>query len=283
MKIIGIVDYFLDEWHANHFPAWLDKVCKEKGYEFKVGYAWGEKDNENGISNEEWCKKFSVEMCDSIESVCEKSDYIVILAPSNPEKHSGYAKKVFRYGKRTYIDKTFAPDSAEAAEIYREAQSYGVDFFSTSALRYADELSGLSGKAIITTGGGGSIEEYVVHQAEMVVSVIGEGAERVRTIKNGDHYFTEVKYGDERYASMVFGWLLPFAVQADKADGSIVYLPINSDYFINLTRTIADFFHTGIKPFGFSQTLEVMKIREAVIEGLKRPGKWIETKNYTVK
>ena len=108
MKKIGFVDYYLSEWHANNYPAWIEKESEKLGYDYKVCYAYGEIDSPiGGISSEEWCKKNNVELCKTIEEICEKSDYLFILAPSNPERHLDLAKKVLPYGKTTYIDKTF--------------------------------------------------------------------------------------------------------------------------------------------------------------------------------
>ena len=27
MKKIGFVDYYLSEWHANNYPAWIEEAC----------------------------------------------------------------------------------------------------------------------------------------------------------------------------------------------------------------------------------------------------------------
>ena len=44
MKTIGIIDYYVSEWHANKYTSILDAACKAVGEEFKVAYAWGELD-----------------------------------------------------------------------------------------------------------------------------------------------------------------------------------------------------------------------------------------------
>ena len=112
MKKIGFVDYYISEWHANNYPAWIKEASDKLGLEYEVAYAWAEDyvslyDSRN---TDEWCKTFGVLRCETIAELCEKSDFIVILAPSDPEKHLEYASEVLKYGKRTYIDKTFAPD-----------------------------------------------------------------------------------------------------------------------------------------------------------------------------
>ena len=159
MKTIGFVDYYLSEWHANNYPVWIREICEKTGKKFCVKYAWAEKEVSpvDGKTTEEWCKTFGAEKCASIEELCEKSDYILVLAPSNPETHLRLAEKVLPFGKRTYIDKTFAPDFAASEKIFDIAKRYNTPFFSTSALRYATELNSLIGSdKIIVAGGGGA-------------------------------------------------------------------------------------------------------------------------------
>ena len=120
MKTIGFIDLYLSEWHANNYPEWIRQACEKSGDDFVVKYAWAEEDVSpvDGVTTDEWCEKYGVEKCNSIAEVCEKADYILVLAPSNPETHLRYAKEVLKYKKNTYIDKTFAPDYATAKEIF---------------------------------------------------------------------------------------------------------------------------------------------------------------------
>ena len=142
MKTVGFIDYFLNEWHANEYPAMI-KECNEKnGTDYQVKYAWAEMDLPGGMSTDEWCELHGVIRCNSIKELCAKCDCVFVLAPSNPEKHLEYAKAVLKHGKNTYIDKTFAPDYETAKAIFAEAEKYGTKFFSTSALRCADEFEG---------------------------------------------------------------------------------------------------------------------------------------------
>ena len=41
MKTIGFVDYYISEWHANNYPAWIKQVCEELhlSYEGKINEA----------------------------------------------------------------------------------------------------------------------------------------------------------------------------------------------------------------------------------------------------
>ncbi len=268
MKKIGFVDYFLSNWHADNYPAWLKKAGEKIGKEYEVSYAYAveEVSPRDGVTTDEWCAKYGVERCNSIEELCKKSDYIVVLAPGNPEQHLSLAKAVLPFAKRTYIDKTFSPDLAVAKEIFALGEKYGTPFFSSSALRYADEVKGTQGKSIITTGGGRSIDEYIVHQAEMVVSVSGGAdVESVTALKQGENQFVvSAKLSGGKEAIMVYAEPLGFTLTTEKESKSV-----NSDMFGALMSDIVQFFETGEVSFDTNQTLTVMKLREMTLKAVE--------------
>ena len=107
-KSIGFVDYYISEWHANNYPGWIKEASKVVGEDFEVKYAWAEKDVSlfDGVRTDEWCEKYGVERCATIAELCEKSDFICILAPSDPEKHLEYAREALKFGKYSYWDKS---------------------------------------------------------------------------------------------------------------------------------------------------------------------------------
>ncbi len=127
MKIIGFADYYINEWHAIHYPEWIKEASEELGTEYAVKYVWAEKEIApvSKVSTEEWCRTYGMQKCDSLAELCKKCDHVILLAPSNPEKHLEYAGEILKYGKRTYIDKTFAANYEEVKEIFRIAKSYG--------------------------------------------------------------------------------------------------------------------------------------------------------------
>ncbi len=279
MKKIGFVDYYISEWHAENYPAWIKETCKKMGLEYEVSYAWALKDlsEYDGKTTKEWCEAFGVEQCATAQELCEKSDYIVILAPSNPEKHLELVKATFPYakGKRFYIDKTFAPDLATAKEIYALAEECGINFFSTSALRYADEIQELeSCDGVVTYGGGGNFEEYIIHQAEMIVKTMGSNLARVNTTNTETGNDCLIAFRDGRVAEMHYAPSFAFRIivsQKEKRE-----IQITSDFFKNLMKKMILFFETGETDFGAEQTLAVMALREAVIKSKNNNGSWIE-------
>lgn len=270
MKKIGFVDFYISEWHANNYPAWIKEICDATNAEYTVAYAWAELDvsPKYNESTDEWCERMCVEKCNSIDELCEKSDVIVILAPSDPDTHLRYAEAVLKYGKPTYIDKTFAPDLATAQKIFDLAKEYNTPFFSTSALRYGDELeTPFECREIITTGSGSNLPEYIIHQVEMVVKKLGIGAKSIKAERCGEQVHFKIGYGDGRAAAMIFARSMPFTVyMAGDAEHKPVYASVNSPYFKKLMADIVRFFDEKTVSFDLAETLEVMKIREGAIK-----------------
>lgn len=280
MKTIGFIDYYLSEWHANNYPAWIADVCREKGLEYRVAYAWGELETSplDGVTSAEWCEKNGAELCSSIDEVCRKCDVILVLAPSNPEKHLAYAKAVLPYKKTTYIDKTFAPDLTTAKEIFAIARQYGTPLFSSSALRYAEELDVQQDtRTLMVTGSGSSVEEYIVHLAEMVVKKLGVGAQSIRVQRCANQHYFHLRYTDDREAMMVFAPRLPYTMQMTNAEGKNKYVAIKSAFFPALMAEILRFFESGETSVSAEETLEVMRLCQGAVRAATTDGEdWIE-------
>ncbi len=269
MKKIGFIDYQIDEWHANHYPEWIKEANRVLKLDYTVAYAYASENNPNGRTTEEWCRDFGVEKCRSIEEVCEKSDVLLVLAPSNPETHLAFAKAVLPFGKPTYIDKTFAPDTATALEIFALADKHHTPLFSSSALRYSTELdTWKDAKNIITCGGGSNAPEYIIHQAEMVIRLLKDEPISFSAETQGTQIIFRATFKSGSEASMVYARSLPFGVCAESVSGEETNALIKSDTFGGLIRDILRFYETGKPSFDRSETINVMKLREGVLKAL---------------
>lgn len=94
MKKIGFIDYRIDEWHANNYPGWIKTAAEDLKLDYALTYAYATENNPDGLTTDEWCQKFGVEKCKTIDEICQKSDVLLVLAPSNPETHLAFAKAV---------------------------------------------------------------------------------------------------------------------------------------------------------------------------------------------
>ena len=185
----------------------------------------------------------------------------MILSPSNPEKHLAYAKEVFKFSKNTYVDKTFAPDLKTAEQIFAVAKEYGTKFFSSSALRFADEACGVKPMSDLKiTGGGRSLEEYIIHQIEMAVKIQGVGASSVEVQSKDGTDNIKISYPDFRFSTLSYSDKNSFSINGDK---------VKSEFFLNLIGDILKFFITGKTPFDTNETIEIIKIRDAILNSIK--------------
>ncbi|MBQ9805474.1 MAG: Gfo/Idh/MocA family oxidoreductase [Clostridia bacterium] len=280
MKKIGFVDYYLSEWHANNYPVWFKAVNEEMGTDYEVAYAWAELDVSpiDGVTSAQWCEKFGAQLCSSLEELCEKSDYIIVLAPSDPEKHLPFARTVLKYGKPTFIDKTFAPNSAEANEMFELGEKYGTKFFSTSALRCATELEKFEGVTnLMVTGGGSNLPEYSVHIIEIAVSLLQDPVKRVMMEAKSQMRFCHAETVSGKTATLCYMPGFGYSVAGELADGKGRHKMITSPFFNILMGKIITFFETnGEYPFDPAETREVMRVRDAVLKAEAAHGTWIE-------
>ena len=147
MLKIGFIDYYLDEWHANNYPAWIREASNG---EMEVAYCWAEMDAPNGgLTSQAWADQHGAVLCSTQEELIAKSDVLCVLAPDNPETHERLTRLALESGKITYVDKTFAPDTAAAQRMIALAEAHNTPMITTSALRYATEYQQLSRDGLV--------------------------------------------------------------------------------------------------------------------------------------
>ncbi len=278
MKKIGFIDHYLHEWHAENYPEMIKNIT---GGEMVVCYAYGETDNPHpdAQDNKTWAARKGIELLDSIEEVVEKSDYIIVLSPDNPERHEELCDLPLKSGKRVYIDKTFAPDKETALRIFAKANEYGTACYSCSALQFASEYQNIDRSRIETVGtwSEGTLEIYSIHQIEPIVSLMGPDVKRL--MYGGSEHFPTVyiEFNDGRHATLAcYPRKTPFVTNVGYTDGTTDHLKVESPYFENFVRGMVKFFETGEIPVKHEQTVSVMAIRAAAIKAKEKPFTWVE-------
>src|SRR5262245_26805649 len=83
--------------------------------------------------------KWGVEIVGSIEELCKKVD-AVLLESVDGRPHLSQVRPVFAARKRVFIDKPFAASYAAAREIVGLSRESGTPFFSSSSLRFVEDL-----------------------------------------------------------------------------------------------------------------------------------------------
>jgi len=230
--------------------------------------------------------KWGVAFVDSIEALCDRVDAVLLLSVDG-RPHLNQVRPVFKAKKRVFIDKPLTASYADAHEIVRLARESGVPFFSSSSLRFVDDLQAIrnsekhGGIAGAFTFGPENFEPhhpdlfwYGIHAVEMLYALLGPGCEKVTRVKtdSGDTVVGTWKdgrigtmrgliQGKQDYGAVVFGMKAVVATP----------VPMRSDYR-NLVMQIVKFFQTGVPPIPPDETLEMMAFMEAAELSKARDG-----------
>ena len=276
-KKIGFIDYYLDEWHALNYPQFIKEATDG---EFEVAYAYAEMDKPGGMTTDQWCEKYGVQRLDSIDEVVEKSDCLIVLSPDNPERHWDLCQKPLRSGKRVYVDKTFALEKSTAEALVKLAEENNTPFFSTSALRFADELKDIDREGIcfINSRGPGNFDTYSIHQIEPIVVLMGSKAKRIMSVGSGKYESMVIEFeGNRSIVMSQYGWTgVDFSMLVNYEDGKTVTVPAMTNTFPNFIKAMCDFFKTGEIKAAHDETVAIMGIIEAGNKALANPNTWIE-------
>lgn len=278
MKKVGFIDYYLDEWHANNYPTYIREIS---GGELAVCSAYAKIDSPiGGMTSVQWSEKYGIPLRATQEEVIEESDVLIVLSPDNPEMHEELCQKALASGKLVYVDKTFAPTKAAAERIFANADAHGTKCYSSSALRFAPEIDELQQHEIdaLYSEGPGEFEMYIIHQIEPVVRLMGVPAEKVLYTGTRDHPAATVCFADGRlwHLSMRNDKGFSFRHTAVDKDNRSFSMTVSSDYFAEFMKTLVHFFESGEIPVDHEQTLQVIAIREALIEARRNPFTWVK-------
>lgn len=289
-KTIGFIDHYLNNFHASTY---IDLIRQGRfGDEFEVAWAYGEVESD-GVDSEQWCADRGVTLLGTPEEVVEKSDFLMVLSPNNPERHLDLCRAALTSGKPTYVDKTFAPDYRTAVKLVDMAQESKTPMFSTSALRCVPEVSehltGLGAERpseAVAVRGPSSFQIYAVHVIEPLVMLLGRGARSVCYFGNGKFMQFCVKYPDHRMGA--FQLMEPACAVGDKwyghpfeasvmfAEGATSLHFTTADMFKDLVDSICEFYKGGPQLAPHEDTLEVMALIEAGRGAMAAPGEWVQ-------
>ena len=279
MKKIGFIDYFLDNYHANNYPAWIHDYSNGR---LGVTCAYASYDRiDGGMTNREWSERYAIPLLSTAEEVVEQSDYIMVLSPSHPEVHENLCQAAFKSGKRVYVDKVFAPDLDTAKRMFDMAEIYGTPCCSSSSLAFVSSYESIKRNKIqvISSKGGGSFEVYAIHQFEPVVAMMG--GKPVRVMSVGDTYFPSfiIEFDDGRIARTEQFATADFEICVGYADGNAELVRAEEDIFKGFIMRVIEFFETGHLVAEHHQTLAVIALIDAARKSQKNPFHWIDIKS----
>lgn len=287
-KRVGMIG--LDTSHSTSFTKLLNAtpaLPEFDGYRIVAAYPQGSKDIKSSVQQipkyTEAVKELGVEIVNSIEELLQKVDVVVLLT-NDGRVHLEQAIPVFKAGKPVYIDKPMAASLHDAIKIFDLAKQYKVPVFSSSALRFVDNLQeiekGKFGKVLgADTYSPAPIEKthpdlfwYGIHGVEELYTAMGVGCKKVVRVHTDSTDFVVGTWEDGRIGAIrgtrtgqhIYGG----TVYTDQ--GAFV-LDQHKGY-TNLLKAIIEFFKTGISPVNPQETIEIMAFMEAADLSKKRGG-----------
>jgi len=277
----------LDTSHVVAFTKLLNDPSDKyhvKGGKVVVAFPGGSSDFELSISRVEGFTielkdNFDIKIVDSIEEVAYESDAILIESVDGAV-HQEQLRKLVAFKKPIFIDKPFCLSSKVAIEMIQLAMSNHAPIMSTSALRYAENLTYVLRNAdkgrVIGADCFGPMEIldkqqgfywYGIHMIEMLFTILGLGAKSVTTITNKEHDVITGVWKDGRIGTVrgnrkgnnQFGALIHFERGTEYVDINFSQKP----YYASLLEQIMDFFRDGISRVPLNEIKEVIRFVEA--------------------
>jgi len=272
---IGFIDYYLDQYHAQNYPKWL---CEVSGGEIQVTAAWAMTDRPGGITSVQCASEGGYALLESPQAVIDACDGLIVMSPDHAEMHEELCRLPLASGKPTYVDKTFATDRETALRIIENADRHGTPFYSTSALRYADEVRALErdGISFIAGCGPGEFNTYAIHQMEPIVYLMGHGIEKILFYGTEHAPAFALRFDDGRAAafSQFGGGNFMFNIKYENGDQQTVN--IQSDFYKRFLEDLAGFFRDGSVRVPIAETLKIITVLQYGHKAMQFPDTWIK-------
>lgn len=283
---IGFADYYLDNWHANHYPQFLRETIARYGYDAQVTHAFAIHDRppQGGVTTAQWCAERDIQPVGSMEELVDSADAIMVIAADDSRWHEEVCQVPLRSGKPVFADKTFAHDLAAGKRLFALAEKHGTPVFSSSAQRYCQDIldyqaAHRSRPRFVSTVGPHSLDNYAVHQLEPIVALMGTGVKRLKAFSVGSQVTQLIlDYGGGRLASFM-QTPQPYAeFNFMVSDGETGKRLVSDDrnFYHNLSKSILDFFVHGICPVKKEETLEILAIIDTARIARLQPDVWFE-------
>ncbi|WP_158861400.1 Gfo/Idh/MocA family protein [Lunatibacter salilacus] len=287
-KRVGIIG--LDTSHSIAFTKAFnasDAAADLGGYKVVAAYPYGSKEIKSSVDRIpgyiKEIKELGVEVVDSIKSLLDKVDF-VLLETNDGRLHLEQALEVFKAGKPMFIDKPISASLAHTLAIFNAAEKYNQPTFSSSSLRYMENViavnKGKIGKVLGADAYSPSTLEpthpdlfwYGIHGVETLFAVMGQGCKTVQRTFQPDMEvvvgtwedgrigtFRGLRSGKTGYGGTAFG-----------SEGIIELGPYGG--YRPLLVEIVNFFNTGKPPIDPKETIEMFAFMEAASESRRKKG-----------
>jgi hypothetical protein len=279
---IGFVDCYLDNWHSNHYPEYLQLAAELYGIDARVTHAYAQRNHPDtvyGLTTKAWCENYNCIQCETYEELVASVDAIMVMCADDCLPHEELAEIALKSGKPVYCDKTFAPTLEAATRMFDLAEEYRTPLFTCSAQRFCMELLSFKRQEqeilpYCASTGPGDMVNYSIHQFEMLQMLMGIGAKRCQAFLAGETVHIVYQYEDGRMCNFTQGNKLPFHLFASTKEEGVKEIAV-TDYYMNFMNYLLHFFENKKVPITRAETLEIMAMQQAGRKAIQTPGEWI--------
>jgi predicted dehydrogenase len=285
---IGIADFDGHGGMFTHFIQNPDLAENERvsGAQVVAGYAdpraiaFGVEGMQSAVKG---CEKMGVKMVDSMDDLIHSGIDAGMVLSVNGKYHLEKAAYFLKAGIPLFIDKSFAGSTADAREIVHLADETKTPLFSSSSIRNAKTVKEILtqpekyGAVLGLTAYGPTFPLdgmhgfffYGIHTIELLFAFMGSGVEWASCTNHGEETIMTAGWRDGRMvtALLTSGHVGPgenahsFCAWCEK---DTVIRTAQPDGF-DLTRSIIQFYTTGVSPVDPHQSLECIALMDAAI------------------
>lgn len=287
---VGIIG--LDTSHSIAFTKMLngsEDIDYVRKYEVIAAYPYGTTAIESAAKRipeyTSQMKDLGVIITGSIDELLDMVD-CVFLETNDGHMHLGQAVKVFKAGKKLYIDKPVGATLGEAIAIYELAERYDRPVFSSSALRFSlktQELrNGKYGEICSADCYSPHHPEpthpdfgyYGIHGVESLFTVMGTGCEKVSRVHTSLGDVVTGVWKDGRtgtFRAIIQGPNIYGGTAITKKNNAVAVGGYEG--YRVLLDAIMEFFETDVPPVSKEETLEIFAFMEASNMSMERDSK----------
>lgn len=226
---------------------------------------------------QEIVEKLGVKVTRSFEEAVKGVDGILVEI-NDPALHLEYFKMAAATGLPVFLDKPMSDTIENGRAIYDIAKKNNIRVWSSSSLRFTPEIrecaAAVKNPGLVNVFGplgkaaaGSSLVWYGIHTFEMLMTLMGPGAQSVTARKDGKGVVTIVDYKDgRRGVAECNEGLFQYGGRAQSTEAAKSYLVDSSTaeiLYSNLITAIADFFTKGAMPVPFEDTFEIQAMLNA--------------------
>jgi predicted dehydrogenase len=287
---VGLIG--LDTSHAGAFTQLLNDTARADhvpGARVVAAFKGGSPDVEASATRidkftSELRDSWKIELVDSIEALVARVD-AVMLTSVDGRVHLAQVRPVLAARKPVFVDKPLAASVRDALEIARLAREQGTPIFSSSSLRYGDDVQAVKRDPRVQevhgaiAWGPGTLEPhhpdlfwYGIHAVEILYTFMGRGCDRVSRTQTAGADVVTCQWRDGRIGVVrtIRQGAAPYGQAVFGSKGVVLAPPPStapagakrSSYY-GLVSAVIEFFRTGTSPVPIEETLEIMAFMEA--------------------